>query len=191
MTLSEDVSATTPLQANRWDCRWPDPVALKVATDRIFGAMAVDDPSLNRRLGIIVRMEPPMLDSDPVSAILVTPWAVERVFWHNNREQKDPPILHAGELETTPDGRVAAGQGVVLETSQRTFPVVIAWEPETGHHFVQTLLHEVHEFNSVEAAIRAAFAGKTRPRLTQVTLNKEVSRRGLFSLGGWFGRGEG
>ncbi|MBF0420515.1 MAG: hypothetical protein HQL78_10155 [Magnetococcales bacterium] len=182
-----------PAPAPGWDCRWPDPVALKVATDRILAARPEDDPDLNRRLAVTVRMEVPGQDGDPVSAILVTPWAVERVFWHFNGSSATPPIRFASELEFDLQGRVAAGQGVILETSQRTYPVVIAWEPETGHHFVQTLLHEVHAFHSVEKAIQSALSGNTpRGRITQAsmaaTLDKEVSRRGLFSLGSLFGR---
>lgn len=177
--------------AHAWDCRWPDPVALKVATDRILAGRPEDDPDLNRRLQVTVRMEGPGQDGDPVSAILVTPWAVERVFWHFNGSI--PAIRYASELEYDLQGRVAPGQGVILETSERTYPVVIAWEPETGHHFVQTLVHQVHEFSTVDAAVQAALVGK-KPRggMTQAsvaaTLDREVSRRGLFNLGSLFGK---
>ncbi|MBF0109674.1 MAG: hypothetical protein HQL76_10905 [Magnetococcales bacterium] len=174
-----------PSSKPRWDCRWPDPVALKVASDRLLAGRPIDDPTLNRRLGVTVRMESPGDGDDPVHAILVTPWAVERVFWHLNQPGSIPPVRYAAELDLDTEGRIAAGQGVILETRERTYPVVIAWEPETGHHFIQTLLHQVLEFRSVDEAIGEALGvhhlARDRRSLTD-QLQRKVSRRGMFRL---------
>ncbi|MBF0132861.1 MAG: hypothetical protein HQL75_09790 [Magnetococcales bacterium] len=179
----------TPPQTSQWDCRWPDPVALKVANDRLLASLSPDDPSLNRTLGVTVRMEPPDHPNDPVSALLVSPWAVERVFWHHGQPGSPPPIIHVAELELDAHGRVAAGQGVILETQERTVPVVIGWEPETGHHFVHTLLHRVHDFDTVDAAINEALGvhplAPTHRSLSG-HMQKKISRRGLFGLSSLF-----
>ncbi|HIJ84817.1 MAG: hypothetical protein HW380_2904 [Magnetococcales bacterium] len=171
-------------QASNWDCRWPDPVALKVATDRLLAGRPPDDPSLNRSLGVTIRMEPPEDPQNPISALLVSPWAVERVFWHHQPNTL-PPIIHAADLELDPQGRVTSGQGVILETKNRTFPVVIHWEPETGHHFIQTLLPQVLDMRTLDEAIRHALgthSGSLPQSSLSNHLHKKVSRRGLMGL---------
>jgi hypothetical protein len=169
--------------ASLWDCRWPDPVAIQVAADRILASRSQDDPALNRKLRVYVRPDPPGLVEDPISALLITPWAAERVYW--NQPEQTPGIIHAAPLEVNDQGRVAVGQGVMLETSKRTVPVLIAWEPETGHHFIETLLHSVRDYDSAEHVIAALDGEEKVPTakksLTQ-HLDKKVSRRGLFSF---------
>lgn len=166
-----------------WDCRWPDPVAVTVAADRILAQRPLDDPALNRKLRVYVRLDPPGIPEDPISAVLVTPWGVERVYW--NPPEQLPEIIHAVPLEINSEGLVAPGQGVLLSTSTRSIPVLTAWEPETGHHFIETLLHSVRDFESPEQAI-AAIDGEEPPpppkkSLTQ-HMEKKISRRGLFGF---------
>lgn len=174
------------LEHTFWDCRWPDPVAIQVATKRILAARPPDDPALNRRLSVVIHMDPPQESDNHAQAILVTPWAVERIHWHTN-SQRPPAIKHATPLETDGEGRVAAGQGVILKTGETTVPVLIAWEPETGHHFVETLLHSVHEFITSEQAMAAALGQLSRQhkRSFSERMDRPIRRRDLFNL---FGR---
>lgn len=191
MVPIEVTAVVIPPQLSQWDCRWPDPVALKVATDRLLAGLSPDDPSLNRALGVTVRMEPPDDPNDPVSALLVSPWAVERVFWHRVQTGSPPPLIHVAELELDAHGRVAAGQGVILETRERTVPVVIGWEPETGHHFVHTLLHRVSDIDTADAAINEALGiHPLAPTHRSISghMQKKVSRRGLIGLSSLFGK---
>ena len=182
-----DAPATTddPTPGPRWDCRWPDAMALQVACDRILSDRSPDDPALNRRLPVTVRMDPLPHADDPVRAVLVTPWGVEYVYWpHTGRAS--PDVLHAVELETDAEGRVASGIGLLLETRQRQIPVVTVWEPETGHYFVETLLHSVRDFNSVDDALATAL-GRRPPPAPKTSLSghlkKTLSRRGLLGFG--------
>lgn len=181
----EEPSGSSPPPV--WDCRWPDPVALRVCSERILREFSPEDPSINPRLGIQVELESGEATHLVTRALLVTPWAVERVYWHNPALGGEPPVRFAVALErdeTT--GRVAAGQGVLLEVGAgRLAPVVIAWEPETGHTFVETLLHQTQEFDTPRAALAAALGEPEVPGRQSVTstLNREVSRRGL--LGFW------
>ncbi len=171
--------------ASLWDCRWPDPVAVQVAAQRILAERPEDDPMLNRKLRVYVRPDIPGLPEDPISAVLVTPWAVERVYW--NPPEQTPNLIHAAPLKVDDAGRVAAGQGVMLETSQKTVPVLIAWEPETGHHFIETLLHQeqIRNYDSPEQAIAAIQGEETPPQakksITQ-HMEKKITRRGLFGF---------
>lgn len=167
-----------------WDCRWPDPVGLKVAADRTLRNYSPDDPGLNHRLGIRVQMDLPKEADGPVRAILVSPWAVERIHWCNP-SRGDPPILHASPLELDSDGRVQAGIGVLLECQGRRIPVLTAWEPELGHHFIETLLHTVRDFSSPEEAIATALGHQETPlpkRSVSDHMNRKVSRRSLFGF---------
>ena len=167
-----------------WDCRWPDPVALQVASERILQSRPADDPSLNRRLTVRVQMIPPDLPIDPVRALLVTPWAVERIYW-NNTAHPTPPIRHAVPLTADDQGRVKAGLGVILEYAAHKVPVLTAWEPEVGHHFVETLLPSVKDFGSVEEALAVALGHKPLyPPKRSVTdhLSAPLSRRNLFGV---------
>ncbi|MBF0427931.1 MAG: hypothetical protein HQL94_03345 [Magnetococcales bacterium] len=168
-----------------WDCRWPDPVALQVSATRILRDLPADDPAINRRLAITVTME-----NGPnglLQALLVTPWAVERIYWHNPATGSNPPIRHAISLEQDSSGHVSSGQGVLFEAGEnRLVPVVIAWEPETGHYFVETLLHCTQEFDTSPAALAAALGEPlTNPPQNSLTsaMNLKVSRRKL--LGFW------
>lgn len=177
------MNAPTPY----WDCRWPDPVALQVASERILQSRAPDDPNLNRRLTIRVQMVPPELPTEPTRALLVTPWAVERIYWHNTA-QADPPVRHAAPLTPDAEGRVAAGLGVILEYATLRVPVLTAWEPEVGHHFVETLLPSVRDCLSGDEALAIALGQKPLyPPKRSVTdhLTRPVSRRSLFGI---FGR---
>ena len=166
-----------------WDCRWPDPIAIQVAADRILATRPIDDPALNRKMRVYVRPDHPGMPEDPTSAILVTPWAVERVYW--NPPEQTPALIHVAPLNVDEEGRIAAGQGVMLETSTRTIPVLIAWEPEAGHHFIETLLHSVRDYESPEQAI-AAIQGEEPPPSAKKSLSqhmeKQISRRGLFGF---------
>ncbi|MEO5341230.1 MAG: hypothetical protein H7837_12065 [Magnetococcus sp. MYC-9] len=168
-----------------WDCRWPDPIALTVATERIARGCAPEDPRYNRRLGIRVQLDPH--DEQPtvaLRALLVTPWAVERVYWHDPN-QAAPPIRHAFPLTADMEGRVAAGLGVILSWAGQQIPVLTAWEPEVGHHFVETLLPSVQDLGSVEEAIAVALGRKPLfPVKRSVTdhLSSTVSRRNLLGL---------
>jgi hypothetical protein len=166
-----------------WDCRWPDPVAIKVAADRILASRDEDDPALNRKLRVHVEADPPSEAEELTSVLLVTPWAVERIYW--TPQWLSPAVIHAAPLEIDENGRVASGQGVLLETSQRTIPVLIAWEPETGHHFIETLLHSLRDYDSIEQVMAGLQDEQkvpiTKKSLTQ-HLDKKVSRRGLFGF---------
>ncbi|MBF0294521.1 MAG: hypothetical protein HQL96_04970 [Magnetococcales bacterium] len=170
-----------------WDCRWPDPVALRVSAERILRGLPMDDPGINRRLTITVNPESDDNPAGVASALLVTPWAVERVWWHSASRGEVPPIRHAFVLDADGAGRVAAGQGVLLDLGEnRLVPVVVAWEPETGHYFVETLLHHTEGFDSAPEALAVALGAppSPSPRLSiTATFNKAVSRRGL--LGFW------
>jgi hypothetical protein len=169
-----------------WDCRWPDPVALKVSATRILRTLPENDPAINRKLTITVEMELNDDYSGEVRALLVTPWAVERIHWHSPTQGTTPPIRFAMPLEQDADHRVAAGQGVLLELEGgELVPVVTAWEPETGHYFVETLLHHTQEFDTAQTALEVAL-GKpmsTPPkRSISATMNRSVSRRGLLKF---------
>lgn len=174
------MNAPTP----HWDCRWPDPVALTVATERILQSRPQTDPNLNRRLSIRVQMDLPDDPSVPIRALLVSPWAVERIYW-NNPAQHHPPIRHALPLTADAQGRVAAGIGVILEFVEQLIPVLTAWEPEVGHHLVETLLPSVQDISSVEEAIAIALGQPHRyPPKQSLTdhLSHTVSRRNLIGL---------
>ncbi|MBF0163129.1 MAG: hypothetical protein HQM01_01280 [Magnetococcales bacterium] len=188
--MDEAIDAQPDLQAEEpvWDCRWPDPVALKVSATRILRQMPEKSPELNHNLIITVEME---LNDDftgEFRALLVTPWAVERIFWHSPTLGTAPPVKHAMRLETDESGRVAAGQGVLLEVEvDRLVPVVIAWEPETGHYFVETLLHHTQGFDTAQSALDTAL-GRTQARMgpqsVTAVMNRTVSRRGLLKFWG-------
>ncbi len=168
-----------------WDCRWPDTMALQVATDRILRSRPLDDPGFNRHLPITVRMDPTPYPDDPTRALLVAPWGVERIYW-TPPDSGPPPILHVAELETDGQGRVASGIGVLLETEERQIPVITAWEPETGHYFLETLLHSVRNFNNVETALATALGRKPPPAPKSSLsdhLKKNMSRRNLLGFG--------
>jgi hypothetical protein len=168
----------------RWECRWPDPVALKVASERILRSRPQDDPQLNRRLPVRVQMEATEQPDSPASALLVTPWAVERIFW-SNPNQPTPPIRHAMPLTADSHGRVAVGQGVLLQTPERQIPVLVAWEPEIGHHFIEILLTSTHDIDNPEEAVAIALGKKpaTPPKQSLGDhLNKSISRRNLLGL---------
>ncbi|ABK43192.1 hypothetical protein Mmc1_0671 [Magnetococcus marinus MC-1] len=169
-----------------WDCRWPDPVALKVANDRLAEALDGERAGLNPALEVMVEMESAARDDGLASALLITPWAIERVYWLG-AGQLAPPVQSAYPLEGDAQGRVAAGQGVLLHTAKGATPVVIAWEPETGHHFAQVLLPQVQNYiNSYDAMAAAKAVGGAQPHRTKQSLSnhldKPVSRRGLFNL---------
>ncbi len=168
-----------------WDCRWPDTMALQVATERILNGLPADEPRFNRRLPITVRLDPSPHTHDPTRALLIAPWGVERIYW-TPADRGPPPILHVAELETDAEGRVAAGIGVLLETEERQVPVVTAWEPETGHYFLETLLHSVWDFDDVETALATALGRKPPPPpKTSLSghLNRTLSRRSLLGFG--------
>ncbi|MEO5377603.1 MAG: hypothetical protein H7832_07460 [Magnetococcus sp. DMHC-6] len=166
----------------KWDCRWPDPVALQVAAERVLATLSPNHPDINPQLWVQARLTPPR-DELP-SAILITPWAVERIYWHLPGTL--PSIQSATPLQVDEAGRVAKGQGVILRGKEKTIPVLIAWEPETGHHFVQTILHQVTHLNSNESAMAAALAqenpGIHVPRSVSSRLEQPMDRRGLFRL---------
>nr|CRH08082.1 Protein of unknown function [Candidatus Magnetococcus massalia] len=170
-----------------WSCRWPDPVALKVANDRLLEGMDPERPGLNGRLEVMVRMESMSRDDGLASGILVTPWAVERVYWLATGGEH-PPIQSAFPLEPNEEGLIAGGQGVILETSDGPTPVVIALEPETGHHFIQSLQHDVMNYLNSEDALAGALGmgghePPPRPKKSVTShMERKVSRRGLFDL---------
>ena len=171
-------------QSPLWDFRWPDPIALTVAAERIVQSRSSTDSTLNHRLGVRVQLEPHDQPEVPLRALLVSPWAVEWVYW-NHPTQQTPPIRHAAPLSMDADGRVEAGLGIILEWADRLIPVLTAWEPEVGHHFIETLLHSVQNLGSVEEAIAVALGGKPPYPLKQsVTdhLSVSVSRRNLLGL---------
>lgn len=173
-----------PSTPPRWDCRWPDPIALKVAADRILRGRPPEDPAINRKLTIRVQVEPPEDANAPIRAILITPWGVERVYW-SNPTQGEPPIQHAAPLEMDAEGRVSAGIGLLLESEGSHIPVLTAWEPEVGHHFVETLLHSVQNFSTVEEAMTTALGNAlpyTPKRSITDHLNRTVSRRNLLGF---------
>ncbi|MBF0261437.1 MAG: hypothetical protein HQL97_06380 [Magnetococcales bacterium] len=188
--MDEAIDAQPDHQAEDpvWDCRWPDPVALKVSATRILRQMPEKSPELNHNLIITVEME---LNDDftgEFRALLVTPWAVERIFWHSPTLGTAPPVKHAMSLDADESGRVAAGQGVLLEVEvDRLVPVVIAWEPETGHYFVETLLHHTQGFDTAQSALDTAL-GRTQARMgpqsVTAVMNRTVSRRGLLKFWG-------
>ncbi|MEG3638423.1 hypothetical protein [Magnetococcus sp. PR-3] len=170
-----------------WDCRWPDPVALKVANDRIAHSLDSARPGINAALEVMVELESAARDDGLASALLVTPWAIERVYWLGPG-QINPPIQSAVPLEGDHSGRVAGGQGALLETGSGTKPVIIGWEAETGHHFVETIIREVQNYlNSMDAMAAAKAVGSTAPnpkikKSMTTHLEKPVSRRGLFNM---------
>lgn len=167
-----------------WECRWPDPVALKVATDRLLRARSAEDATLNHALTIRVHMAPSKDPAAPVRAILVTPWGVEHVYWSPS-VLGAPPVQHAVPLEGDDSGRVATGIGLLLEYEGACVPVLTAWEPEVGHYFVETLFHTVQQFSTTEEAISAALGETSVPppkRSMADHLNRKVSRRNLLDI---------
>lgn len=167
-----------------WDCRWPDPVALKVASDRLLRNRSLEDTALNRKMNIRVQIEPPKDSETPIRAILVTPWGVERVYW-SNPTLESPEVKHAVPLELDDEGRVEAGIGLLLNDEGRQVPVLTAWEPEVGHHFIETLLHSVKNFSSADEAIATALGEKAPPsaqRSVMDHLNHKVRRRDLLEI---------
>ncbi|MBF0627530.1 MAG: hypothetical protein HQL91_04840 [Magnetococcales bacterium] len=186
MVCSSDMAGDVVPEGAVWDCRWPDPVALKVSATRILRTLPENDPALNRRLAITVEMELNDDYSGEIRALLVTPWAVERIHWHTPGLGSIPRIRHAMDLEVDDAGRVAAGQGVLLECDDgRLVPVVIAWEPETGHYFVEALLHHTEGLATAREALDVAL-GKPLPQPVRQSvsssMNRTVSRRGLLKF---------
>ena len=169
--------------STRWDCRWPDPIALKVATDRILRARPPQDPALNRRLPIRVHIVPPKNPETAIHAILVTPWAVERVYWSNSFEE--PVIQHPLPLRLNDEGKVVAGIGILLKYEDIFIPVLTAWEPEIGHHFIEILLHSVHSFSTTDEALAVALGNSvelSHKHSISDHLNQKVSRRNLLGI---------
>ncbi|MBF0621982.1 MAG: hypothetical protein HQL54_08645 [Magnetococcales bacterium] len=164
-----------------WDCRWPDPVAIQVAADRLAHER-YNETTFNPKISVIVRMEDSGDTSKLISAILITPWAVERIFWNNPAEPL-PFIESAYPLSKDESGLIESGQGCLLIDETRKIPVTVAWEPEPGHHFIETLLPSVMAFNTAEEAFNAALNRKA-PRIPGQSLSahlkKPVSRRGLL-----------
>ncbi|MBF0188458.1 MAG: hypothetical protein HQL50_11100, partial [Magnetococcales bacterium] len=169
-----------------WDCRWPDPVAMQVAHDRIRLTLDPDRPDLNMRLPTTVRMEPaPASESDPLPrALLVTPWAAERVFW-GLPDGSAPPISSAFPLQGDDEGRVDTGQGVVLHADGTDIPVIIGWEPETGHFFSETLLKPILNYTRADEVLQIALGERPTPTKSKSLSNHlehQVSRRSLFGF---------
>lgn len=169
-----------------WDCRWPDPIALQVAAQRILEGLPPERPGLNRRLAITVRLEVAPGDPGRPRALLVTPWAVERVHWAPPGST-DPPLRSAYTPARDANGRIAAGQGMLLEGEGGMIPVVVAWHPETGHYFVERLIPSVLPFDTREEALAAvahtgAAAARPAHRTLEGTLERPTSRRGLLGL---------
>ncbi|MBF0309057.1 MAG: hypothetical protein HQL56_05990 [Magnetococcales bacterium] len=174
-----DNSATLP----SWDVRWPDPVAIQVAAARLMAAQA-ENSALNRALGIHLHMEEGSFEDPYSTGILVTPWAVERIFWINP-PRREPSLQSAMPLTIDDKGRVAPGQGVILQESSRRIGVLTAWEPETGHYFVETLLPSTLPFRSCQEALQAAL-GAPAPQPPRQSLSTQLetacSRRSLFGF---------
>ncbi|MBF0426951.1 MAG: hypothetical protein HQL66_14150 [Magnetococcales bacterium] len=180
----------------RWEFRWPDPIALQVASERILRetverarAEGVALTDLNLRLPVLARMENSPFMEELVQALLVAPWGVERVYWHPPNRQHPPAIESAYPLEADASGNVAKGQGLLLRVGERLKPVLVGWEPETGHHFVETLLHSVREFATADEAFAMARAAdplyKSGARPVPSRMQRPVSRRQLFGF--WLG----
>lgn len=165
-----------------WDCRWPDPVAIKVATERLLAELPQDRPDLNLRLPVTVRLETEAITPRLTRALLVTPWAVERIYW-SAPALPAPPLEVAAPLDKDELDRPCKGQGAILRADDGNRPVVIAWEPETGHYFVETLLSPLLEFTTPEEAMATATgaAPPPPPRKAMTShLQTEVSRRGFL-----------
>ncbi|MBF0153394.1 MAG: hypothetical protein HQL64_06625 [Magnetococcales bacterium] len=181
----------------RWEFRWPDPVAIQVASERILRetldqakADGVELTDFNLRLPVMVRMESSPFTEELAHALLVAPWGVERVYWHPPNQQQSPAIESAYALEADANGNVAKGQGVLLRVAGNLKPVLIGWEPETGHYFVETLLHSVREFDTAgevfAMASRAYPLYKPETQTVSSQMQRQVSRRQLFSF--WLGK---
>lgn len=166
-----------------WDWRWPDPVALKVAAERLLRALPPSRPDLNPRIPIWVQMLTAVTpEAAWVQAVLLSPWAAEKVYWPPPGSDM-PPIQSAFPLECDDSGRILSGQGVLLTWDRFVHPVVINWEPETGHYFTESLIQPVERFISLDQLLRAAIglASPTGPKPTLITrLSQPVSRRRLF-----------
>ncbi|MBF0158276.1 MAG: hypothetical protein HQL58_02015 [Magnetococcales bacterium] len=172
------------LSSPSWDFRWPDPVASRVASERLLEAMPPDQAGLNHRIMVTIRLETDG-DRDVVtSALLATPWAVERIYWKAPMFEGTMPIASAMPLEADETGRVAAKQGVILTLQQRRIPVLTAWEPETGHYLVEVLESPVLEYAHAEAALAAVGVNPLSqpPRHWSQQIQKPVSRRSLITL---------
>ncbi len=183
----DDGEDAMDLPAEAWRFRWPDPVAIQVAHNRILDGLDPDAPELNPRVSVMVHMEPPSDDEDLARAILVTPWGVERIYW--GEEGQAPPIHTAYPLEVDREtGLVVAGQGLLLKTDGRRVPVTVGLEPETGHYFSQRLLHSVAGMTSAHDALQAAMGRSSTSeraderRSVSGHLERPVSRRGLLGL---------
>ncbi|MBF0624141.1 MAG: hypothetical protein HQL82_04980 [Magnetococcales bacterium] len=176
-----------PDESPRWDCRWPDPVALKVAMERFLLELGTNPDAvgdLHPTMPILVRMETDVGAAGMTTALLVTPWGVERVYWHR-RDQGAPPVESAIPLDGDAQGLVDKDQGVLLALGDRLQPALTAWEPETGHYFVETLLHSVRDLNTAEQALAVATGLQPPPppgRSLTGHMQQPVSRRDLFDL---------
>ncbi|MBF0612346.1 MAG: hypothetical protein G8345_12335 [Magnetococcales bacterium] len=181
------------VEAGVWDCRWPDPVALRVASERILDGLSGSRTDVNWRIGLQVEMEGVPAPGGFPNALLISPWGVERVYWSPFGTEA-PPIQSAAPLVADDQGRVAAGQGVLLLTEPKPTPVLIGWEPETGHHFIQSLIGNMLPYEDGHQAMMAAFAVEKRGGSWVAAstggvveeepsrLQKPVSRRGMFGF---------
>ena len=91
----------------------------------------------------------------------------------------------ASPLATDAAGRIQSGIALLLACEGKQLPVLTAWEPEVGHHFIETLLHTVQPFATAEEAMAAA-TGKDRetPPTRSIAdhLNRRVDRRALLGI---------
>ncbi|MBF0322991.1 MAG: hypothetical protein HQL62_08650, partial [Magnetococcales bacterium] len=150
----------------------------------------VESTGLNLRLPVVTRMESAPDSDELARALLVSPWGVERIYWHPPNRPTDLWIVSAYPPEGDADGKVAKGQGLLLRVQGNLKPVLVGLEPETGHYFVETLLHSVQEFDTIEEAFAAARAmgPSQHPGARSVSdrLQRPVSRRQMFGF--WLGK---
>jgi hypothetical protein len=188
-----------PVPATAWDCRWPDPVALQVASLRLLDeAVQRHLEGLNPRIQVTVRLLPPA-DEPWTCAMLATPWAVEKIYWKApSCLVESLPVRSAFPLALDEHGRVGAGQGVLLVPSSvpdaRAIPVLIAWEPETGHYFVESLRRDVAGYRSAGEALAGVLPAPGPEHAGQAgrsgeqgmdwarVLHNPVSRRSLLTF---------
>ncbi|MEO5366727.1 MAG: hypothetical protein H7831_10300 [Magnetococcus sp. WYHC-3] len=175
------------MSATAWDLRWPDPVALQVASERQRETCNDARPGVNMALPVLVQVEQPFIGSGWARFLLASPWGVACVWYPNPAQTEAVPVRSAFPLNVGPEGRVLPGQGVLLDTAPgQTIPALTAWAPETGHHFVQLLIRNMEGFSTAPQALEAArkLQNQTpeRPVALSRRMEKPVSRRGLLSL---------
>lgn len=124
-----------------------------------FERQALGDSACNWDLA--VRAADAETLADWQRALLVTPWAVLRVYAPRDAHQPaglpEPTDLPADEA-----GRVEAGTEVILSDGDRRFDLEVAFDPRIGHHLVEELVPGPSGLRDTDEALEWARAVAAR-----------------------------